>query len=340
MGALALLTIMAAVRHVLSAENPSVCGSPVVSSNRIVGGTDALDGEWPWQVSLQHANIHICGGSLISPQWVLSAAHCLEGPLEVELLKVYLGPYKLFGSIPSTFVDVESFIVNENYTKTGDIGDIALLKLAHPVTYDKYIMPICLPSSSVTFPCGMECWVTGWGTTSYYGDSPIDGILQKVMTPLIDYKTCDLMYHVNSNENSNTVIIQDEKICSGYRNGLKDACQGDSGGPLVCKVHGIWYQVGVVSWGEECAAPNRPGVYTLVTAYQAWISSYVNVTFINVTGIPPPTNTCAGDFISKNETSSAETTAYPSSTVTDKAYGLSCHCWIILALAGLLLTHL
>lgn len=92
-------------------------------------------------------------------------------PLQVEFLKVHLGPYKLFGSIPSTSVNVESVIVNENYAKTGDVGDIALVKLAHPVSYDKYIMPICLPSSSVTFPCGMECWVTGWGTTSYNGKS-------------------------------------------------------------------------------------------------------------------------------------------------------------------------
>ncbi|XP_018428508.1 PREDICTED: serine protease 27-like, partial [Nanorana parkeri] len=229
MGTLAvLLTLMASVRQVLSVDNLPVCGSPVIS-NRIVGGVDTLDGEWPWQVSLQYANMHVCGGSLISPQWVLTAAHCFDGSVLAELYTVYVGPYKLFTDNPNSRISVENYFPNANYKDTGDIGDIALVKLASPVNYTQYIMPICLPSSSVTFPCGMECWVTGWGTTSYLGDSPVDGTLQKVMTPLIDYQTCDAMYHVDSVEDASAVIIQDEKICAGYRNGLKDACQvGDT----------------------------------------------------------------------------------------------------------------
>ncbi|XP_073491188.1 transmembrane protease serine 9-like [Aquarana catesbeiana] len=278
----------------------SVCGSPKVSS-RIVGGTDALDGEWPWQISLQYSGSHRCGGSLISPEWVLTAAHCIINPIQESNYKVYLGLYRL-GVIDSQTVvaNVRDIIIHPNYKDTGDIGDIALVRLATPVTYTQYIMPICLPSSTTTFLCGTECWVTGWGTTSYGGSPPLNGILQEVMTPLIDHITCQRMYcNGGSNEN-----IQYEKICAGYMDGEKDSCQGDSGGPLVCKVQGVWYQVGIVSWGEGCAYPNFPGVYTLVTAYQTWISTYLNVTFKDVANIPKPTMTCGGNFINTEHTSS------------------------------------
>ncbi|XP_056392702.1 transmembrane protease serine 9-like [Hyla sarda] len=271
-----------------------VCGSPMVTS-RIVGGTDAVDGEWPWQVSVQYQGSHICGGSLIAPQWVLSAAHCFESSVLAADYKVYLGLYQLsMKSPPHTVISgVQTLIVNTEYVGIPSRGDIALLKLSTPVNYTQYIMPICLPSSGVRFPCGMECWVTGWGHTSVHGGYPPNGTLQKVMTPLIDHETCNTMYHMWSEESTDFIIVQDDKICSGYVEGQKDSCQGDSGGPLVCKVHGVWYQAGVVSWGEGCAYPYRPGVYTLVPAYEQWISTFVNVNFNDVTDIPDPPMLCA-----------------------------------------------
>ncbi|CAH2308070.1 transmembrane protease serine 9-like [Pelobates cultripes] len=281
-----------------------VCGSPVVSS-RIVGGTEAVDGEWPWQISIQYRGSHYCGGSLITNQWVLSAAHCFneDAPeelfsihvlimqdLDVKNYGVYLGMYQLSGSSPhKIYVSVEKIIYDPRYTSANSRGDIALVKLSHPINYTSYIQPICLPSASVNFPCGLECWVTGWGKVktddlrktpaedhaSRTKDLPYPETLQKVMMPLIDHARCDQMYHIESEISIVTTIIQQEMICAGYVQGQKDSCQGDSGGPLVCKVNGTWIQAGVVSWGEECAVPNRPGVYTLIPAYETWIKQNI-----------------------------------------------------------------
>ncbi|PIO41133.1 hypothetical protein AB205_0216800 [Aquarana catesbeiana] len=110
------------------------------------------------------------------------------------------------------------------------------------------------------------------------------------MVPLIDGSTCQTMY----TKAGGSITIQSDQICAGYKEGGKDSCQGDSGGPLVCKVQGVWYQVGVVSLGIGCAKPNFPGIYTQVTAYQAWISKYLNVTFNDVSNITTPTRVCGG----------------------------------------------
>ncbi|XP_075704027.1 transmembrane protease serine 9-like [Rhinoderma darwinii] len=310
MGVLAVIVLMDAVGRP-SAVTPTSelpgCGSPVVTT-RIVGGTDAVDGEWPWQVSVHYLGSHMCGGSLISSHWVLSAAHCFENSALAKDYKVYLGLYRLsLKTSPHTVISgVQTLIVNAEYEGVGSRGDIALLRLSGPINFTQYIMPICLPAASVTFPSGMECWVTGWGQTSYYGGPPPNGTLQKVMTPIIDHETCDKMYHMWTSETITSIIVQEDKICSGYIEGQKDSCQGDSGGPLLCKVHGVWYQAGVVSWGEGCANPYRPGVYTLIPVYEQWIRTFVDMNFHEVTDIPEPTDPCVDGWDSSRTSAWAE----------------------------------
>ncbi|PIO28254.1 hypothetical protein AB205_0156490 [Aquarana catesbeiana] len=186
-----------------------------------------------------------------------------------------MGAYKLSitnsHQITST---VQNLIINSLWSGAGTPGDIALIRLSNPITYTEYIMPVCVPPSSMNFPAGMNCTVTGWGNIGTGVSLPYPGILQQVTVPLISNSACDAMYHIGSGLSSSEVLVPSDQICAGYKAGNKDSCQGDSGGPLVCQVNGRWYQAGIVSWGDECALPNRPGVYTYVPNYYTWIYSY------------------------------------------------------------------
>ncbi|XP_053326507.1 transmembrane protease serine 9-like isoform X2 [Spea bombifrons] len=259
------------------------CGK-VRLSGRIMGGQDAQEGAWPWQVSLRRNGVHICGGSLISRNWVISAAHCVEG-FDAALFSVFLGSYALtLPSFHEVSVRVGRIIVHPAYHLQSGSGDIALLELGRQVSYTSYALPVCLPAGDVLFPTGLKCWVTGWGNIKYGTSLPSPAILQEVQVPLIDAKTCDDLYHLQSGADQSRAIATDN-ICAGYAAGGKDSCQGDSGGPLVCAENGRWFLAGIVSFGEGCGEVNRPGVYTLLTAYSDWIVENVPEAAVNMRGV-------------------------------------------------------
>ncbi|XP_018533858.1 serine protease 33 [Lates calcarifer] len=251
------------------------CGRPPLMENRIVGGMDAADGHWPWQVDVQRGTDgHICGGSIITENWILSAAHCFPNPSDVSSYIIYAGRYQLNGfNQHQSSHRVSQVVIPYGYVEPHSGMDLALVQLSSPVTWSDHVRPVCLPASGTLFPSGMLCTVTGWGNIR--DDVPLQGVgtLQEVQVPIVSQSSCQEMYQTNPTEQ---VDILYDMICAGYQEGGKDSCQGDSGGPLVCQmVNGTWVQAGVVSFGLGCAHTNRPGVYTRLTSYSSFISDTI-----------------------------------------------------------------
>ncbi|CAK6964250.1 serine protease 33 [Scomber scombrus] len=247
------------------------CGRPPIAENRIVGGMDATDGAWPWQVDIHNEAVHICGGSIITRNWVLSAAHCFPNPSDVGSYIIYAGRYQQNGYNPHESIHrVSQVVIPYGYVEPHSGKDLVLVRLSSPVTWSDYVSPICLPASGTLFPGGMQCYVTGWGNIRVDVPLPGSGTLQEVQVPIISQSSCQEMYRTEQ------VDILYDMICAGLQEGGKDSCQGDSGGPLVCQmVNGTWVQVGVVSFGLECAKENQPGVYTRLTSYSSFISDTI-----------------------------------------------------------------
>merc|ERR1712142_8506 len=261
--------ILAVVVAVASAAG---CGRPSINPFRtmIVGGNDAIPGAWPWQVGVRKiprfgSDYHMCGGTLINNQWVVTAAHCFYRYKSVDDYIITVGSYDrdVVDSTQENF-GIEQIINHPDYNPNTLDNDITLLKLNRPVTESDYVGFACLPPND--FPAGSQCWVTGWGDQETTVD---DSDLQEVMVPIIDTKTCNARLWYNGE-------VTDNMICAGYEQGGKDSCQGDSGGPFVCqRSDGTWDLVGVVSWGYGCADARSPGVYARVYNYLSWINQYI-----------------------------------------------------------------
>ncbi|XP_072547053.1 suppressor of tumorigenicity 14 protein homolog [Salminus brasiliensis] len=256
-----------------SDEEGCDCGERPYKHNRIVGGQNADVGEWPWQVSLHYGtNGHTCGASIISNKWLLSAAHCFASLdpsyRDTSSWQTYSGMQDQEKDDSNVQMrDVKTIITHQDYNSMTQDNDIALLELKEPLVFSSTIHPICLPASSHVFPPGMPCWVTGWGALREGGRA--SRVLQKAEVKIINDTVCD---EVTEGQ------VTSRMLCSGFLAGGVDACQGDSGGPLVCLSEAnIWFQSGIVSWGEGCARRNKPGVYTRLTKFRDWIRRHSGV---------------------------------------------------------------
>uniref|UniRef100_A0A8C3GVE0 Transmembrane serine protease 15 n=1 Tax=Corvus moneduloides TaxID=1196302 RepID=A0A8C3GVE0_CORMO len=235
---------------------------------QIVGGSDARREAWPWIVSLHFNFQPVCGASLVSDEWLVTAAHCVYGrQLKPSRWQAVLGLYIQSDlAQPSTVVrNIDRIIMNPHYMKQTKDSDIALLHLQHKVQYTDYIQPICLPERNQQFLPGINCSIAGWGDIRNEG--PPSNILQEAEVPLISNEKCQQWlpkYNITEN-----------MLCAGYDTGGIDSCQGDSGGPLTFKDGDKWFLVGVVSFGEGCALPQRPGVYVRVTMFVDWIKKII-----------------------------------------------------------------
>ncbi|XP_034991592.2 serine protease 27-like [Zootoca vivipara] len=272
-------------KSIRETEPSPACGQ-LVPSARIVGGEEAEVGAWPWQASLQIFDSHQCGGTLIASCWVLTAAHCFSSITDPSLFVVVLGAHNLSYPGPEAVsVLVKRIIIHSDFLGYRDGNDVALMELEGPVNFTHRIQPACIPGPSISFLPRLGCWVAGWGNIQSGVPLPEPELLQEVLLPLMDTATCEALYSdYKDGKTPNTTVIKDDMMCAGYLEGKRDACQGDSGGPLICPWHGAWLVAGVVSWGDICGAPKRPGVYTRVSAHSSWILRHapeVTVNFIN-----------------------------------------------------------
>ncbi|KPP79918.1 transmembrane protease serine 2-like, partial [Scleropages formosus] len=245
-----------------SRSPPPDCGSrPAVPTSRVVGGQPAQRGAWPWQVSLHAESKHLCGGSIVTPRWVITAAHCVHERPDPGKWTVYAG-YLTLSEMYSASGSAVSLVISHNYNIHTDDNDVALMKLAGPLVMSDTIRPVCLPNEGLQFVPPQTCWISGWGAT-ISGGNPSNR-LNEVQVSLISRDTCNSPQVYNGQ-------ITNSMICAGDLDGGVDACQGDSGGPLVVQQGPLWWLVGDTSWGLGCAWRNKPGVYGNVTYFLGWI---------------------------------------------------------------------
>ncbi|KAI1230719.1 transmembrane protease serine 5, partial [Lamprotornis superbus] len=231
---------------------------------RVVGGTDVSPGRWPWQVSVCQGSQHRCGGSVLAPEWILTAAHCVHRQMPGPAWQVFAGIVTRSSLGPEAGVPVREIIPHPLYNDSSLDYDIALMRLQVPLNFSGPGHTSCLravppspavPSCSLGFPPGFSLSLS---------PAQVAGTLKEALVPLIGTRRC----------NSSCVYkgeLTARMLCAGHLQGRVDACQGDSGGPLVCWDGSMWRLVGIVSWGQGCAEPNHPGVYTNVAQLLPWI---------------------------------------------------------------------
>lgn len=253
------------------------------TSNLIVGGDEAQPHSWPWAVALYRnrngARYFQCGGSLISDQYVLTAAHCVvrsSVPGSPKDFVIKVGAHDLTKS--GEFVEVIQVISHESYTSRYHNDDIALLKLKTPLDFanNKKIGAVCLPQvgTKVGRVDNATSTIVGWGVHRPSSFTP-SSTLYEVQIPISNLDKCQHAYEDLMGKNSH--FKWNNVVCASVEEGGKDSCQGDSGGPLAMSENNnkTYEQVGIVSFGYSCATPGYPGVYTYVPNYLSWIGSHM-----------------------------------------------------------------
>ncbi|KFQ23872.1 Coagulation factor IX, partial [Merops nubicus] len=212
------------------------------TGTRVVGGTDSMRGEVPWQVHLVNSHgVGFCGASIINKKWLVTAAHCLQPGDNVTAVAGEYNTNKEDNTEQRRKVVRILPHPTYNATLNKHHNDIALLELERPLSFNSYVTPVCVGSREFTNALLKH----GMGTVPY-----------------VDRPTCL--------KTASTTIL-DNMFCAGFPAGGSDTCGGDSGGPYTTEIEGTWFLTGITSWGEECAKPGKYGIYTRVSKYLKWI---------------------------------------------------------------------
>ncbi|NXG23248.1 UROK protein, partial [Grallaria varia] len=255
------------------------CGQRSISKHfKIVGGRRAEVESQPWIAgifqNIRGMDHFLCGGSLIDPCWVLTAAHCFHMPSRRQLNK---SAYKVFlgKSILNVTDDkeqafmVDDIISHPDFTDDtgGNENDIALIRIrttsGQCAVESKYVRTVCLPERNLYLKENTRCEIAGYGKQDFY-DIFYAQRLMSATVNIISQRKCEYEYY-------DSIRVTNNMVCAGDPTWQVDACKGDSGGPMVCEHNGRMMVYGIVSWGDGCAKENKPGVYTRVTQYLNWI---------------------------------------------------------------------
>lgn len=234
----------------LPTERPEAIGLP-----RIVGGYEAIR-DYPFIVSLTVLGYHVCAGSIVNENTIVTAAHCLDQIPFPRLMRVHAGDHHL-AVIRGWTYPVDTYYKHHLWNASNLHYDVGLVRLYRPLKYNKYIQPIQLVNSTYSIKPGTLATVLGWGHTEEGGEG--SDVLRVAEVPIIKQDECKLRLK--------NYAVTESMLCAGYKKGGIDACQMDSGGPLVIGNK----LIGIISWGSGCAKPGKPGVYTRVSKIRPWI---------------------------------------------------------------------
>ncbi|CAK1589514.1 unnamed protein product [Parnassius mnemosyne] len=270
------------------------CGVESYGGNRIFGGNATSIDQYPWLAIIEYKKEDkiklLCGGVLISGKYVLTAGHCVVGPVLAvgTPANVRLGEYDTSNSGPdcveaegggedcttgAVILPIEKITAHPEYNPTNALRrhDIALLRLSQMAPYTDFIRPICLPLSDIakTAPLDTRLFAAGWGAVSASQSS--SNVKQHVSLPYKTQDECQVPY----DNPRRKVALWVGQVCAGGEVG-KDSCKGDSGGPLMYENGKLFEVVGIVSFGPTpCGLENIPGVYTKVYEYLPWIRTNI-----------------------------------------------------------------
>ncbi|XP_044269223.1 trypsin-1-like [Tribolium madens] len=262
------------------------CGhKPTRREGKIVGGTTADKGEFPWLVSITRRGGHFCGGTLISNRFILTAGHCLCTGIGTDTvkpthIKVTIAQHDLTNKSSDAYeMTLKAISIHPDYTCGKVKDDIAILELDNKLVWSDSVSPACLAASSHEDDYkpidNLPAVVAGWGWTNE--DSSKGGrakVLQKAKVNVIETEKCRQWFQSQGKKTK----IQNTQICAGHEQGGIDACWADSGGPLMIETGTVdqMMVVGVVSTGIGCARPFLPGLYTRISEYIPWVREIVN----------------------------------------------------------------